>query len=162
MIYVGLDPGLGGGIAGVDESGRMVRCAKMPITEAEILAELEAYKAFGPDVPFGPDVRAVLERASASPQMGVTSAFTFGRGYGGLTMALTAVRIPFDIVVPKTWQTALSCLSGGDKNVTKRRAQQLFPAPFTVTHANADALLIAEYCRRAARGMLRQPVTEGV
>jgi hypothetical protein len=38
-------------------------------------------------------------------------------------------------------------MSKGDKNVTKRRAQQLFPQ-LKVTHAIADALLIAEYGRR--------------
>jgi hypothetical protein len=35
----------------------------------------------------------------------------------------------------------------GDKNVSKRRAQELFPQ-LKVTHATADALLIAEYGRR--------------
>jgi hypothetical protein len=79
--------------------------------------------------------------------MGVTSAFTFGRGYGSLLMALTAKRVPFDEVPPGTWQKTMGCLSGGDKNVTKRRAQQLFPA-VKVTHAVADALLIAEFARR--------------
>jgi hypothetical protein len=45
------------------------------------------------------------------------------------------------------WQGALECLSGGSKNVTKLRAQQLFPGE-KVTHGSADALLIAEYGRR--------------
>ena len=79
--------------------------------------------------------------------MGCVSAFTFGRGYGALLMALTAARIPFDVVQPAKWQQGLGCRSGGDKHVTKRRAQQLFPS-VTVTHALADALLIAEFCRR--------------
>jgi hypothetical protein len=38
-------------------------------------------------------------------------------------------------------------LSKGDKNVTKRKAQELFPS-LKITHATADALLIAEYLRR--------------
>ena len=33
-----------------------------------------------------------------------------------------------------------------DKNVTKNRAQQLWPT-IKVTHAIADALLLGEYCR---------------
>jgi hypothetical protein len=41
----------------------------------------------------------------------------------------------------------MSCLTKGDKNVTKSRAQELFPE-VKVTHAIADALLIAEYGRR--------------
>jgi hypothetical protein len=35
-------------------------------------------------------------------------------------------------------------MTKGDKNVTKRMAQQLYP-DIKITHANADALLIHEY-----------------
>lgn len=62
-------------------------------------------------------------------------------------MALTAAGIPFDEVSPAVWQKYLGCLTGGDKNVTKAKAQQLFPH-ITVTHAIADAILIGEYLRR--------------
>jgi len=44
----------------------------------------------------------------------------------------------------------MGCLTKGDKNVSKRRAQELFPA-LKVTHAIADALLIAEFARRAGK-----------
>jgi hypothetical protein len=45
----------------------------------------------------------------------------------------------------------MQCLTGGDKNISKRRAQELFPS-LKITHAVADALLIAEYGRRLERG----------
>jgi Holliday junction resolvasome RuvABC endonuclease subunit len=76
--------------------------------------------------------------------MGVKSAFTFGNGFGHLEMALTAAGIPFERVSPQRWQKALGCLTKGDKNVSKRRAQELFPS-MKITHATADALLIAYY-----------------
>ena len=41
----------------------------------------------------------------------------------------------------------MDCLTGGDKNVTKRKAQSLFPW-VKVTHAIADSMLLAEYCRQ--------------
>jgi hypothetical protein len=66
-------------------------------------------------------------------------------------MALTAADVPFDEVLPVKWQTVMGCRSGGDKNITKARAQQLFPH-VKVTHAIADALLLAEFCRRAQWG----------
>lgn len=141
MIYLGLDPGASGGIAMLDDDGVVVAAFAMPLTERDILDEL---------LPLEGKARAVLERVSSSPQMGVVSAFTFGRGYGGLLMALTAARIPFSQVVPAKWQAALQCRSGGDKNITKRRAQQLWPGR-KITHAIADALLLAEYCRLLER-----------
>jgi hypothetical protein len=76
--------------------------------------------------------------------MGVKSAFTFGNGFGHLEMALTAAGIPFERVRPQVWQKALGCLTKGDKNITKRKAQEMFPG-IKVTHATADSLLIAHY-----------------
>jgi hypothetical protein len=42
------------------------------------------------------------------------------------------------------WQKSLGCLTHGDKNVSKAAAQRLFPG-MKITHATADALLIAYY-----------------
>lgn len=139
MIFIGVDPGVGGGIACVSKDGSVLYVEPMPQTDRDVLDVFTDY----------PDQQkvAALERVSSSPQMGVVSAFTFGRGYGGLRMALAAARIPYDEVSPAKWQLVMGCRTKGDKNVSKRRAQQLFPA-VKVTHAVADALLLAEYCRR--------------
>ena len=147
MIFLGLDPGVAGGIAAVDAAGRVVFAVHMPATEADLLQTLQHQDQHR-------QARAVLERVSASPQMGVVSAFTFGKGYGGLRMALAATAIPFDEVSPIRWQNALGCRTGGDKNISKRRAEQLFPG-YRITHACADALLLAEYCRRSELGLWR-------
>jgi hypothetical protein len=138
-LYIGIDPGVSGGIAAVTAAGDVRLVSAMPATERDVFNLLGSLS--------GDPCRAVLEFVRSSPQMGVTSAFTFGRGYGGLRMALVAVGIPFDEVVPRKWQTALQCTTKGNKNVSKKRAQELFPK-VRVTHATADALLLAEYCRR--------------
>ena len=140
MICIGLDPGVGGGLAVLRDAGQVVYASHLPATERDL------WELLAP-LPKQYMVRAALERVAASPQMGVVSAFTFGRGYGRLEMALTAAGIPFDYVTPQVWQKAMGCRSKGDKNVTKRRAQQLFPN-VKITHAIADALLIAEWLRR--------------
>lgn len=138
MIYIGIDPGAGGGIAQVSESGHYVSACRMPATDSDILSALSQLAGGG---------RAILERVRSSPQMGVVSAFTFGRGYGALRMALAASGIPYDEVNPAVWQRTMGCLTKGDKNVSKRRAQELFPE-VRVTHAISDALLLAEFARR--------------
>jgi hypothetical protein len=51
------------------------------------------------------------------------------------------------------WQSALNCMSGGNKNVTKGKAIELFPSyhaqrPRGIVHDIADSILIAEYGRR--------------
>ena len=123
----------------------------MPATEADVFAVLVRLGQMSLGRDGNCDIRAVLERVSSSPQMGVVSAFTFGRGVGVLRMGLTCAEIPFDEVVPRVWQQAMGCLSRGDKNVTRRRAQGLFPT-VVVTHSIADALLLAAFCRRREIG----------
>lgn len=145
MIFIGIDPGLSGGIAILQDTGEVVCAVKMPATEQDV------FKVLSNSGRGWVKRYAFIEKVGATPQMGVVSAFTFGRGYGALLMALTAAAVPFDQVSPVKWQTEMACRSGGDKNVTKRRAQQLFPS-LTITHATADALLMAEYCRRMKRG----------
>ena len=151
MRFLGIDNGASGGIAALNADGTVYAVEKMPATEADLVAHLIALAA-------GERAFAVLEHAQAFPGMGVSGVFAYGRGYGAVRAALHAARIPFDVVVPRKWQAAMGCLTRGDKNVSKRRAQQLFPGA-TITHFLADALLIAEYCRRIEGS--RQLVTTG-
>lgn len=132
MTVIGIDPGKSGGVAWIRDGRACVE--RMPETLADLWELVR-------DIGGG---RAYVEQVASSPQMGVKSAFTFGNGFGHLEMALTAAGIPFERVRPQTWQKALGCLTKGDKNVTKRRAQELFPE-LKITHATADALLIARY-----------------
>lgn len=146
---LGIDPGKAGGIAWI-QSGR-AQCEKMPATLQDIwnlLRDIQR-EATGP-------MFAYLEKVGAMPGQGVTSMFTFGQGYGALEMALIGWGIPFERVTPQAWQKKLSCLTGGNKNVSKARAQELFPA-LKITHAVADCLLIAEYGRRAQTAEHSQP-----
>ena len=136
--YLGIDPGANGGIAWITDGKA---CAeKMPDTLKDLWELIRDIKSIG-------DCTAVIEQVHSSPQMGVKSAFTFGNGFGHLEMALTAAAIPFDRVRPQVWQKALGCLTKGDKNITKQKAQEMFPI-VKITHAIADALLIAEYNRK--------------
>ncbi|HDY86564.1 MAG TPA: hypothetical protein ENH82_00430 [bacterium] len=141
-FIIGIDPGKSGGMAVLTKDGVLEKVDKFKDLTLTDLYELfrhidYVYNAF-----------AFIENVHAMPKQGVTSVFTFGKQYGGLLMALTCFRIPYEKITPVKWQRALGCLSKGDKNVTKAKAQELFPS-LKVTHAIADALLIAEYGRRS-------------
>ena len=141
---IGKDPGKNGAIAWITDGKACVE--KMPETLQdlwELIRDIRGPLHWTPE----PECKAYIEAVHSSPQMGVKSAFTFGQGYGNLEMALTAAGIPFERVSPQKWQKAMGCLTKGDKNVSKRKAQELFPS-LKITHATADALLIAEYGRR--------------
>lgn len=144
MTYIGIDPGASGGIGVIHPNGKAT-AFKMPDTDRDIFDAIEEVKVMAAANGYG--CMAALEKVHAMPKQGVTSTFTFGVGYGGLRMALAALRIPFVDVTPQAWQKAMQCRTGGDKNVSKAAAQALFPM-HKITHAIADALLIAEYLRR--------------
>jgi Holliday junction resolvasome RuvABC endonuclease subunit len=140
LIYFGVDPGKSGAIAAIWDDGKPFgRCQRLDATEQDIVSYFLQFDLT--------DCAAIIEKVHSTPQMGVTSAFTFGRGFGLLLGILSSHRIPFSEVSPQKWQKAMECMTKGDKNVSKRRAQQLWPS-LTITHRNADALLIAEYGRR--------------
>jgi crossover junction endodeoxyribonuclease RuvC len=138
MTTIGIDPGVNGAIAWISDGKACVE--KTPDTLRDLWELIRDIRCFEPNGP----CHAYLEAVSSSPQMGVVSSFTFGRGYGNLEMALTAAGIPFERVRPQVWQKALGCMTKGDKNITKRKAQEMFPG-IKVTHVTADSLLIAHY-----------------
>ena len=139
-VYLGIDPGKGGSIAAIWSDGvPATQHCKLDGTEQDIAEYLRGFDLTS--------ARAILERVASSPQMGVVSAFSFGRSYGFLRGLLAGFQVPFMEVQPQKWQKAMECMSKGNKNVTKSRAQQLWPK-LKITHANADALLLAEYGRR--------------
>ena len=142
MIYLGIDPGKTGAIAVHWNDGLPQKVILLRNTPADVIRELIDEADIG-----YVEATAVIEKVHSSPQMGVKSAFTFGQSYGWLLGVLDALRIPYEFVTPQRWQKAMGCLTGGDKNVSKAAAQRLWPN-LKITHANADALLIAEYCRR--------------
>lgn len=142
---LGIDPGASGGIAWITDGKPCVE--KMPETLQDLWGLITDIANTVRESTRHLDCIAYLEQVHSMPGQGVASSFKFGQGYGALEMALTAAGIPFERVTPQKWQKALGCLTKGDKNVSKRKAQELFPS-LKITHATADALLIAEYGRR--------------
>ena len=161
MIAIGIDPGKGGGIATLRDSE--AHAIPMPATERDLYAQLMAARKAAEYA--GVPIFAVIEQVGATPQMGVTSAFSFGEAVGLARMALVASEIPFEEVSPLRWQRAMGALlpkgkpikemtqaeraarQAQKKRLLKEHAQRLFPRA-RVTLATCDALLLAEYARR--------------
>ncbi len=146
QAVLGVDPGVNGGMAllRVDGSIASVWVFRPVDTEDEVVgAVIDAVtllKAYESSACF-------FEKVGHMPTDGGQGSFTFGHIAGGLSFALRALGIRPRYVYPQAWQAEMECLSGGNKNVTKLRAKQLFPKE-KVMHGSADALLIAEFGRR--------------
>lgn len=139
-LFCGVDPGASGAIAIIDAESEIVGVIKNSATPADLSDFVWSHTAT-------PRLDALLEQVSAMPKQGVASTFKFGASYGFLQGLLVAHGVRWQTVTPQTWQREMRCLTRGDKNVTKAAAQQLWPDQ-KITHATADALLLAECCRR--------------
>jgi hypothetical protein len=171
-VYLGIDPGASGGLAFLESSGLSsagegrTGVLKMPETDRDIWLWFDQYRGQGwmDYAPF-----AVIEQVGGFIGGGTEKGggkanghamFKFGTSFGKLLMALTAAGIPFETVVPRTWQGGLKIPGKGKseskgqfKARLKAKAQQLFP-DVSVTLATCDALLLAEYVKRKREGKL--------
>jgi len=154
MMYIGIDPGQGGGIAWIWAATGSIDACKF--TDTDTIMHL-----FDCTRKWSTRSMIVMERVHAMPKQGVSSTFKFGQNYGWWRGLLTAFNRPWHDVEPRVWQRHLGCLTGGKKNVTKAFATRLVSesgSSVTVTHAVADAICLAEYARQTAAGFL---MTEG-
>ncbi len=173
MLFFGVDPGKHGGIAAIDDTGKVVTLRPVPLLESaterdqyDLPAIVSIFAAVDP-VKWG-GVHVELEKLGALPAqikgkpMGGSLA-NFNRGVAdGWRWMLTALLIQYELVRPQTWQKVM--LAGTDGTDTKQRsiqaAQRLFPlADLRPTHRSrklsdgmSDALLLAEYGRRTMKG----------
>ena len=142
-LFIGVDSGANGCAAVINEAAEVVAQVRFKdATPHDIWRAFCEHFALTDKTCF-----AVIEFVRATPQMGVVSAFTFGCNYSQVRSFLVAGAVPFVEVTPQKWQGTLGCRTKGDKNVSKAKAQELFPS-VKITHGNADALLLAWYALR--------------
>lgn len=147
-LFIGIDPGLNGGIAVLNKIGGVESVCKMPETPQDILNFLEQYSE--------ENAVCVLEDVGHGiPGQSSKATATFARHNGHLEMALLALSIRTEKVTPQKWQKIyqLGSSKGVEKNAWKNKlkakAQQLFPSlGRNITLSTCDALLLAEYGRR--------------
>jgi hypothetical protein len=146
-LFCGIDPGMSGGIGLLDSDGQFQAAYPWADTERDTL---ELISEYAPKIQM-----ACLEVASSRPGQGISSNFKFAASWGLLRGFVIALRIPFQDVTPVKWTQALGLRGGKGTSYTQRKrlhkswAQQWFPR-LKLNHQTADAILIAEYCRRMA------------
>jgi hypothetical protein len=147
--FMGIDPGVNGGIAMVYGNGNFNWAVPMPDTQADILEMISSYANMGLQI------RACVEWIHPAIQgIGKSAMSKLYGNYRELQMALTCCKIPFETPMPRKCQQVLGIsprkkteTQSQWKNRLRAKAQQLFPG-IDITLKVADAILIAEFCRR--------------
>jgi len=160
-LYVGVDPGLDGAIAVLNEHGDLVNVQDTPTLTvkrsggkkrmylpAQMMMIADAIDKAG-------EVRlCAIENVHVMPKNGAHSAFGLGRSLGLWEMTAVSLGWPVEWLDPGKWKKAmLGAGSGSDKQASIARAQQLFPASAEFLQlkkhdGRAEAILIAEFVRR--------------
>jgi crossover junction endodeoxyribonuclease RuvC len=150
MKILGIDPRIRGGCAIVIVSDgaapTLIDAIDIPVAgvgakeRVNVLALRAWIRQHQPD-------RAVIERAQAMPKQGASSGFKFGRATGALEATIACCEIPMTIIEPTMWKKAHH-LRGSEKEASRQRALQLFPAAHALfarkkDHGRAEAALIA-------------------
>jgi hypothetical protein len=102
-MFLGIDPGVSGGLALLNQHG-FQRAFKMP-------GNLDRAWGVFQEIASYPHVTAVIEQVGGYIGGGGhpgSKMFNFGANYGMLLMGLRAVNIPTQRVVPRVWQKALA------------------------------------------------------
>lgn len=163
-MYIGIDPGEAGAM--VILWGQEVQKVKIAgLTDSDLWLAMKDFGGKGTIV-----VHCCIEQQTPRPTkffknskwestILASTCILYGR-YQQAKSFLIAAAIPFEDVPPRRWQKGLHIPDRPKginqtewKNVLKSKAQQLFPEE-KVTLATADALLLAEYCRRYREGKL--------
>jgi crossover junction endodeoxyribonuclease RuvC len=154
MAILGIDPGLSGSFALLDDTDlSLIDYIFMPtikvgsknrVNAAHIAAWLAEYD----------DITHVyLEQVNAMPnggvKMGAASAFSFGHSAGVVEGIITGSHLPITLVTPVKWKK-YSGLIGTDKDAARSRCVQLYPSIRDLDlkgkgQALSDAILIARY-----------------
>lgn len=170
-FYVGIDPGLNGGIAVISKMGNMEYCSAMPVLGTGkktydlryIKQVLEKYRTYG-------NINVMIERQQPMRKLGVkqgvVATFTTGVGFGQLVGLCCGLGLQYGLVPAQRWQKSmLDGFSGklGTKDRSKMAASARWPDFDFVKSTRArkchdgmcDAALIAEYSR------LREEIPKG-
>lgn len=160
--FLGVDPGVTGAIAAVDEHGNILMAQKIPtllVTKTRRELHISAIRRTIDEIACDTLVTfAALERVSAMPKQGVVSMFRFGNALGVMQGLLSGMEISFISPTPKKWMremvTDVEGVDGKARSVLA--ASRIWPEmDFSKksSHNIADALLLAEYARRIHKGL---------
>ena len=152
MRVVGIDPGLSGAIA-VIEDGDIVDCIDMPTLALKRgrknRRELDHVELALAMLRLCDGAAAVfVERVQSMPGQGVSSSFAFGRATGIVIGLTAAQQVPLHEIAPVKWRRLVGLQSGSGKDAARALCKRNWPlsAPLwsrVKDEGRADAALIA-------------------
>ena len=145
-MIIGIDPGKGGGLASISDSGsiKAYNCPDSVYKMSRILYSCKNYAFIENE-----KISVAIELVHAFPTDRPSTAFKFGNNYGSWLGIIETLRIPHTKVSPQKWMRDFQPLSKEKKirkNELKEIAKDVYPK---ATLKAADAILIAIWSQNA-------------
>jgi len=154
MRIIGIDPGLSGGIAILDDL-KIFDLFDMPImsegkknknqlNSAQLVNIIKKHIISG-------NTFVIVEQVSAMPGQGVTSMFNFGQTFGSIKGICAALNLPIFYVRPAKWKKHFELINSS-KDASRTKVIEMYPSISDRLSRKkdvnkADAILIARYFR---------------
>ena len=153
MRIIGIDPGLSGGIAILDDL-KIFDIYDMPIMSEgkknkNQLNSAQLVNIIKKNIISSGDTFLIVEQVSAMPGQGVTGMFSFGQSFGVIKGVCAALKLPVILVRPVKWKKHFNLLNS-EKDASRTKVIETYPYISSELSkkkdANkADAILIAKY-----------------
>ena len=155
MRIIGIDPGLSGGIAILDDL-KIFDINDMPIMSEgkknkNQLNSAQLVNIIKKNIISNGDTFLIVEQVSAMPGQGVTSMFNFGQTFGSIKGICAALNLPIFFVRPAKWKKHFDLINSS-KDASRTKVIEMYPSisPRLSKKKDvnkADAILIARYFR---------------
>ena len=153
MRIIGIDPGLSGGIAILDDK-KVIELFDMPVMpdgkkNKRQLNSALLVKLIKDHIKNLEDTVMVVEQVNAMPGQGVTSMFNFGQTFGAIKGICAALGLPIFFVRPAKWKKHFELINSS-KDSSRTKAIEMYPSISEQLSKKkdvnkSDAILIARY-----------------
>lgn len=148
IAVLGIDPGAKGGLALVTSDEALVWPMPMAGNVVDTQAVAQILHIYEPHL-------IALEKVHSMPGQGVSSTFTFGRGFGRIEGIAEALSVRVELITPQRWKQTVLAGTAKDKAAAVEFCRRRWPRLEMVQPGGrkphegiADALCIAEAARR--------------
>ncbi len=153
MKIIGIDPGLSGAIA-VLEDIKVLSLFEMPVMaegkkNKRQLNSAQLVNIIKENTNEDEEVAVIVEQVNAMPGQGVTSMFNFGQTFGAIKGVCAALGLPIFFVRPSKWKKHFELINSS-KDASRTKVIEMYPS-FSKQLAKkkdvnkSDAILIARF-----------------
>ena len=153
MIVVGIDPGLSGAIA-ILENNKVLNIFDMPVMaegkkNKRQLNSAQLVNIIKDSTKSDTEIVVVVEQVNAMPGQGVTSMFNFGQTFGAIKGVCAALELPIFFVRPSKWKKHFELINSS-KDSSRTKVIEMYPSLSSQLSKKkdvnkSDAILIARF-----------------